>query len=619
MRTWQIVCVDDRPGTSLEALYLDPLVEIPNQKLNNYLPEAYALQAEESFQKVSPSERRGLCRLQQGRWPIVDCTRSFVEAWRLFEQYLDNPPDIIFLDVDLGETRESPGDLSQIQEHISAHVHRNGEALFSSSGKVAQFVARGGIYLFGKLLRLFPSKEKLPHIIIYSEHPYIHDECLPMEYAFEGVFSVRDKLKLNTDEQVLKQIVEGRLLQYLQGGAIKVSAVEESLRELEQYLNIVDKLGISDDVPDEAHCLLRSAMSRDIGQDWCFGTFFIYQTPIIADWTIDTLPETRCQCIKDIQSYLHRVDNCRALHHVFEKTPIRLYTHVAEEVEFPDNPPWLNSELHGQFVTLEDSVKSAQQLKEESIAQVGNLLPELLSQLERHGADLLPLVQNLPDTEVDLNDEICRYKLGNATSVLKSIEELRKSCRVMDVPMQVYNFLRTECGEQGVNLKRKNDESNEYKTFMVAKKQRVEDKARTHTFTYTLPTEGEFPISQPVSGLLRAIVSSVATKAYPHASAPSERLLWWAMRLERVNSRLVLELEDEGQGFQQDITTFNFLQHRGGLSKAIQQSMGWLTLEIHSRGNKRNPFVNDPQQVEHSEFQRGCKYALSIFVDISEA
>lgn len=632
IRRWHLFIVDDQEKGSLEIWWKFPMLYWNNNvhddyKISNvldeYLPEPYMHSEEENFQIGDHRER--ILREAQRR-PIIDCERSLVTAWKLIETFDTNPPDLILLDVRLDNSGDSIEELQEILKEIgkAAILSRKSESITFSEGEVEKFQLRGGIYLFGKLLRMFPNRNDMPLTVLYSESSEVHDEYQPIHYALDGRFEILEKYNIvNVEADHIRiPYIEKLILNSLRGGKMDLQVIWDTLSVCEEFLGKCELLsdGIQEEEEEvslrgEIEELLKRVMGQDIGDGWVFGTFFILQTPKIVAGDLDD----KRAAVDKVRSYLHMVDYVQLLCHFCEESPLTLYAHPGTEYTFDAKPLWFPTGANWRSAFLHNLVSHAEELQDKLVQYwrtkihpgIRNEMKSAIDSLHNgFPKDIDHLLNSVPKDSTTL-----KLSIQNNAKILTQLQDLRDFFRVKDCPTVFLSFLKKETSSAGLELIPDDDCEYIEKEECLSKAKALvrKDGLRLLIQTYFLPQK-DSSVGKPLTSLFIAIIKSMKKYAYEN----QEGKCYWSIKVNQEKQRVLISLRDVGLGFSFERLA-NFMKGTGDLASAIREAKGWVNIKIHSGCMVRNPHVDGDLGFETVEEDlKGSLFLVSFYARVRD-
>lgn len=592
MRRWRVVVIDDNPEGSLEAVLLTPLVisqplrsDVQSEQirellgknlLNNYLAlpegELYATEADVNFQTFDFATRRAKC---SPRRPIIESERDFARAWALLDEFVEEPPDIVFLDVMFDEKAiERPR-----IEAVIAELDRSDRIGKSAPPTIREVLTRGGLFLLAKLMKSRREVHRMPLVVLYSASRDVQTDFRPFEYATSGRFEVVDKILLRNSADRRKTVFRRRISDYM----------KERVVWPEEVRSVVKLLATSEAIGGDHDTLVR-AFSHSVGSGWQFGSLFAADAVAF----ISAEPSRRSAVVEDLEQFIAPlIGDARSFVDLIEFSPVRLFTHQ-RWFTFSKRPSWLasrfgdESDCTGRIRVSRDQLddRGFDEALEALDVTVGRLPSSLRHVLNAHlqqmplddvlgkrrrPKDIDTLVRNLSgfDVVLDLLLQECRMKFP-ALDVLRFLSEKLRNvvCENEDVASRRWD------SKHGIDL-------------------------------YLAPSSSR--MKEPLGSLLLAIADGI--RKYAHSDNPT--------KVTRVGYDIVgpptsfeITIHDDGPGFV-GLRHYDPYVHTGDLSSALLAAKEWCEVEIHSGGLKRLPTARE-FGASVSDVINGTKFVIRI-------
>jgi hypothetical protein len=604
MRRWRVVVIDDNPEGSLEAVLLSPWVLFHPLKnnatdadieaatsdnlLNKYLPlapgERYADWPDADFQ-ISTSEDR---RRKMSRPPIIDVERNFARAWRLVSEMIDDPPDIVFLDVLFDRKAATVDEVEAIIDEIQSNdrIGRSGRPT------VREVMGRGGLFLLGKLLRSRGDVRRMPLVVLYSASRDVQVDFRPFEYASNGRFEVVAKDVLRNDSERRKEVFHRRIRDYFNDRTLRADDVRAAL----------DLLG-SQEAINGNHDLLVHAFSYPIGSGWCFGAMFVAETVAY----LSSEPSRRSVVVDELARFLGPFTSyARSAVELLQSSPARLHSHRAP-VTFATRPSWAKPGTGDvvpgtEKLTLSLSDVANDPVAHEALQAAVRRLPSRLrerlgAELEKASGDSTERAMSQADTPA--HQRLREARLDAFVGELKGYDprwdEVLKHCRVPEPARKIVDFLREFA-------------KNDHLAIVTDSDQRGRNAESPSAANLELVLEpGPALVKEPLASLLKAIAGSVSKSP---SGGPERNELRVGFVVHSSPPMLDIRLTHRGRGFA-ELRYYDPRVRGGDLSTALIAAAPWFDVEIHSGGEMRRPTA-PVGVVEPSPFTEGTSFVIRI-------
>lgn len=599
MRRWRVVVVDDNPQGSLEAVLLSPLVlpyalgadasaavkerALRDHPLNFFLPladgEMYAAMGDIEFQTLDFEGRRRSCA---PRRPMIEVERDFARAWKLVDDMAADPPDIVFLDVLFESKDTAPAAVDAIIREIEDAKHLGGRSRLT----MREVLARGGLYLLGKLLRGRGHVTRMPLVVLYSASRDVQLDFRPFEYASDGKYEVVVKDILRNMPQNRRDVFRRRVHDYLLEGLVRADDVREAVSLLSTPAAIAGD-----------HETIQCAFRRDIGDGWLFATMFVGEA--IAYRRAE--PERRAAVVEELQEFIAPfVSQARSLVGLMSDSPLRLFTHQTGFVSVDKRPAWLP-----ETIDVETSEQGRVGIPVDARGEA-DVQAALDESFQRLPASLLGLLAQRFYSDESSDDETLASRATRLKQFDRYIHGLRSydtklqkfvdSCRMSLPASSIAQFLccETENGPLQVVLP--------FHDFVDA---RTWD--RTNALELMLaPSNGL--VKEPLATLLRAILTSMHDRGYRSRGGAGK--VFVTFEVHSKPAIFQVNVSDEGDGFEA-LEYFDAAVWKGDLSNALVAAAPWFDVEVHSRGVRCRPAVR-ARKAEESAITTGTMFAIRI-------